>query len=344
MNLETFLSEREPAWQRLEQELTQSRGRPERLGLAGALDLGRGYRAVVADLAMARRRFPGDPVIDRLERLALAGRQAIYARRARSMGSLWRFVSRDYWRLIAGRPGPLAAAVLAMMVPCAIAAVWALHDPAAALGLVPARFRAASHPHVHSIAVGAATQAALASSIFTNNIRVTFLAFAGGLTLGLGTLALLAYNGVLLGTLAGITLQSGNFAVFLRYVVPHGVLELSCISVAGAAGLRLASAVIEPGTLSRGVSLRAAARPAVALAVGTAPWLVLAGLTEGFVTPRGLPLSAALAVGLFLGGLFWLLVTTRGRRRGADLADARDHQADGSTLPAHTRASALALR
>ena len=58
--------------------------------------------------------------------------------------------------------------------------------------------------------------------------------------------------------------------------------------------------MIDPGTLPRGASLRAAARPAVILALGTAPWLVVAGLTEGFVTPRGLPLAAALAVGLFL--------------------------------------------
>jgi hypothetical protein len=52
----------------------------------------------------------------------------------------------------------------------------------------------------------------------------------------------------------------------------------------------------------------------VVLALGTAPWLVVAGLTEGFVTPDGLPLGAALALGGFLAGTFWLLVTIRGRR------------------------------
>ena len=117
-----------------------------------------------------------------------------------------------------------------------------------------------------------------------------------------GTLLVLAYNGILLGALAGLTIQSGSFSVFVRYVVPHGLLELSCIAVAGAAGLRLAWAVIEPGTLPRALSLRAQARPAVMLVLGTAPWLVVAGMTEGFVTPRGLPLPAALAVALALAG------------------------------------------
>ncbi len=60
------------------------------------------------------------------------------------------------------------------------------------------------------------------------------------------------------------------------------------------------------------MSLRRAARPAVALVLGTAPWLVVAGLTEGFVTPRGLPLAAALAVGLALGACTGALVGGRG--------------------------------
>lgn len=317
MNLNAFLAERGPAWDALERELAGARGRVGRLETERALALGRGYRAAAADLAFARRRFPGDPVVDRLERLVVAGRQAIYSGRPRQSGTLRRFVTRDYWRLVIGRPGVLGVAVAALAVPCVLAAVWAVHDPAAALGLVPGVFKGAAHPHVRHLPLGAATQAVLASSIFTNNIRVSFLAFAGGLTLGFGTIALLVYNGALLGALAGITLQTGNFAVFVRYVAPHGLLELSCIAVSGAAGLRLAWAVIDPGTLPRGISLRGAARPAVVLALGTAPWLVLAGLTEGFITPRGLPLAAALALGVVLAGLYWTLALTRGRHSRA---------------------------
>ncbi|HTP19893.1 MAG TPA: stage II sporulation protein M [Solirubrobacteraceae bacterium] len=319
MNLEAFLSARSPKWDELERDLATTRS-PGRLPPERTLEVGRDYRAVVADLAFARRRFPGDPVVDRLERLALAGRQAIYTGRPRNAGALLGFISHGYWRLVIGQPGVLGVSVLALAAPCLLAAIWALHDPAAALGLVPGAFKGAAHPHVRHLPLGAATQAVLASSIFTNNIRVAFLAFAGGLTLGFGTIALLAYNGALLGALAGLTIQDGNFSVFVRYVAPHGLLELSCIAVSGAAGLRLAWAVIDPGTLPRGASLRAAARPAVMLALGTAPWLVLAGLTEGFITPRGLPLGAALAVGLFWFCLYWGLVAARGHSRARALA------------------------
>jgi uncharacterized membrane protein SpoIIM required for sporulation len=341
LNLDAFLAERAPAWDALERDLRRARGRAGRLAPDEALALGRGYRAAVADLAFARRRFPGDPVIDRLERLALAGRQAIYATRARRAGALLEFVARGYWRLVIGEPGVLAVAVIALALPCVLAAIWALHDPAAALGLVPGVFKGAAHPHVRHIPLGAATQAVLASSIFTNNIRVSFLAFAGGLTLGFGTIALLVYNGALLGALAGITIQAGNFSVFVRYVAPHGMLELSCIAVSGAAGLRLAWAVIDPGNLPRWVSLRGAARPSVLLVLGTAPWLVIAGLTEGFVTPRGLPLGAALALGAFLAGLYWLLSFTRGRAplpRGRSAGSAREADAPEPRSPQLQRA------
>ena len=260
MNLEAFLTERSPAWDALERDLEASGG-PQRLAPERALEVGREYRAVVADLAFARRRFPGDPVVDRLERLALAGRQAIYSGRPRNAGALLEFISRGYWRLVIGEPGVLAVSVLALAShACSPRSGRCTTRPRRSASC-RAQFRAAAHPHVRHLPLGAATQAVLASSIFTNNIRVAFLAFAGGLTLGFGTIGLLAYNGALLGALAGLTIQAGNFSVFVRYVVPHGLLELSCIAVAGAAGLRLAWAVIDPGTLPRG-SVAARRRPA----------------------------------------------------------------------------------
>jgi uncharacterized membrane protein SpoIIM required for sporulation len=316
MNLESFLRQGSPAWEELEALLDRGGRRPERVGVDGVLELGRLYRAVVADLALARRRFPGDPVLERLEPLVLRARHAVYGER-RSARSLLEFATRGYWRDVRAHRALLAVSVTAMFAPTLLACAWAIHDPGAAIGLVPSAYRAAADPGVRHLSVGLSTQAALASSIFTNNIEVTFLAFAGGLALGAGTLITLAYNGLLLGTLAGLTIQAGTFSVFVRYIVPHGLLELSCISIAGVAGLRLARALIDPGVRSRGDALRADARGAVLMVLGTAPWLVVAGLTEGFVTPRDLPLPAALAVGCALATLFWGLVLTRGRHRRA---------------------------
>jgi uncharacterized membrane protein SpoIIM required for sporulation len=312
MNLDAFLDEGKPAWTRLEGLLDRGRGRPDRLGPEAVLELGGLYRATVVDLALARRRFPGDPVVERLEGLVVRARAAVYGERARR-GSISDYLLRGYWVDVRAHRRLLAVSLIAMFAPTLLAAAWALHDPGAAVGLIPRAYRAAADPHAHHLAVGVSTQAALASSIYTHNIAVTFLTFAGGLTLGAGTLVMLAYNGVLLGTLAGLTIQAGTFSVFVRYIVPHGLLELSCIAIAGLAGLRLAAALIDPGVRPRGEALRAEARGAVLMVLGTAPWLVVAGLSEGFLTPRGLPLGAAVAYGASLAAIYWILVLTRGR-------------------------------
>lgn len=156
-------------------------------------------------------------------------------------------------------------------------------------------------------------RAAFASGIFTHNITISFLAFAGGITGGLVTAAALAYNGLVVGVLAGLAVGSGTGGIFLRLVAPHGMLELSCIAVAGGAGLRFGWALLDPGPRPRAAVLAEATPPLVTAVLGTAVWLVVAGLTEGFVTPTGLSLPVAVGVGAGLAATFWSLVLWRGR-------------------------------
>ena len=179
---------------------------------------------------------------------------------------------------------------------------------------MPGAYRAVTEPRPHGSNDGLSSseRAQVSSEIFTNNIEVTFLAFAGGILLGLGSAILLIVNGVLLGTVAGLALGAGNGRVFFELVTAHGVLELSCIVVAGAAGLRLGWSIVDPGLRTRGASLAAEARRAVLVVLGTMPWLVVAGLVEGFVTGSGIPLAAILAVGLGLGALYWGLAVWLG--------------------------------
>jgi uncharacterized membrane protein SpoIIM required for sporulation len=189
-----------------------------------------------------------------------------------------------------------------------------LDDPGAAGGLVPAEYRSVAEPRTEGTDLGftADEEAGTAAQIFTNNIRVTLVAFAGGISGGIITAAVLLFNGVLLGTVAGLAWGAGNGRPFFELVVAHGVLELSCIVVAGAAGLRLGWALVDPGRLPRVLSLRREAERTLLIAVGTAPWLVVAGLVEGFLTPSGLGLGNAIAIGAFLGTVYWSLLLWRG--------------------------------
>jgi uncharacterized membrane protein SpoIIM required for sporulation len=312
-NLDEFLRERAPTWDELDRLLQTGGTTPARLGPAGVLRLGECYRSVAADLAFARRRFPTDPVVGHLERLTQRGRQAVYGA-ARSRSTVREFVSHGYWRRIRERPLLLLLSFLCLALPTILAGYWAWRDPGPASGLVPDAYQSVTQPRQpgQDLGVSVEDQSDLAAQIFTNNIQVTFLAFGGGMLLGLGTLYVLIQNGVLMGAIAGLAIGAGNGRPFFELVVAHGVLELSCIVVAGLAGLRLAAAIIDPGTQTRTDALRTEARAAVEIIIGTMPWLVVAGLVEGFLTPAGKGLTVVLLVGFALGAIFWGLVLWRG--------------------------------
>ena len=111
--------------------------KPERLGPSGVRRLGALYRSAAADLAYARRAFPGDPLVGRLEGLVLRARATVYGRVGRRQ-SVWQFVSRGYWRRLAERPWFVFAAWALLLVPAALGAIWALADSPSAAGLIPA--------------------------------------------------------------------------------------------------------------------------------------------------------------------------------------------------------------
>lgn len=272
------------------------------------------YRVVAADLALARRRWPNDPVVARLEALVGVARPLVYDTENRGEG-LVRFFTTSYWQRIKERPLLLLASAALMIVPGALAVWWAYVDPAAAWGLVPEQFQGAAEPRGGDLGFSVAQQAEFASMIFTNNIRVTFLAFAGGIAAGLGTAFTLIYNGTFIGAIGGLAFASGRGPEFMELVTAHGVLELSCIVVTAAAGLRMGMALVLPGTRTRGQALVDEARQAVAIVLGTAPWLVLAGLVEGFITPAGIGLEGVVGVGVTLGVVYWGLIVWRGGLR-----------------------------
>ena len=314
MTLEDFTHDRGSAWSELD-ELVGSAGRkPEKLGAARVRRLGELYRSAAADLALARRRFPGDPVTLRLEQRVGRARQLVYdAPTRRESAKEW--ITHGYWRSVRALWRELLVAAVLTFGTAGLTGVWADHNPGAAGGLVPGAYQSVTQPRPHGadLRLPASERSALSTEIFTNNIRVTLLAFAAGITAGIGTGLLLLFNGLQLGVIGGLAIGSGNGRIFFELVTAHGLLELSCIVVAAAAGMRMGWALIEPGRRTRAQALGAEARNSIKVVLGTAPWLVLAGLIEGFLTPAGLGLPAVLAIGITAASAFWLLVLVLGR-------------------------------
>ncbi|MEV4420923.1 stage II sporulation protein M [Patulibacter sp. NPDC049589] len=313
MTLSRFLADRTPSWDALEALVRRAGSRPERLGADGVLQLGTAYRAAAADLAHARRAYPDDPVVQRLELLVRRARSVVYARSG-PRGSAREFFSRDYWRLVRALGRWIGLAALALLGTALVVGVWAAIDPSVASSLVPGDFIDGAAPPVGDRGLGSSESAAFSSQLFTNNIRVTFMAFVAGLLCVVPGVLIVAYNGAILGAVMGVAAANDNLGNVLHLIVAHGVLELSCIVVAAAAGMAVGWVIVDPGERTRRVAVRDVARPTILVVLGTAPFLVLCGIVEGFVSPAGWSALAVTAVGLGIGGGYWTLVAVRGRR------------------------------
>lgn len=311
MKLPAFLDERRADWQRLELLLKSAGRRPERLPPADLRELARLYRAAAADLATARRRFPTDPVVRELELLVGRGRGLVYERAARRANLIDLFADR-YWLLLAERAGPLALAAAVLLVPGLLAGMWASADPETMADLLPVEFLWVTEAESTDQGFGPLGLAGFSTYVFVNNIRVTLVAFVLGITAGLGTAWLVGYNGFLLGGVTGLAISAGNGDLLGAAVLAHGVLELSCIVVGAGAGFSLGRAMLRPGQATRRAALRNEAVPALVIAGATLPWLVAAGLVEGFVSRIGLGTLPTAVVGLTLGAAFWGLFYWRG--------------------------------
>ncbi len=313
MTLERFLAQRAGSWSTLQSLVARAKGRADRLDPGEIRQLGLLYRKAAADLSIARRRYPDSPGTARLEALVAESHSLVYGKARREERFVY-FFSTRVWRSIREGGRCLALSVGVLTAFTVLGFVWAVFEPVTASGILPAGFHATTHPGqggVVGIAIPART--GLAFQIFTNNIEVAVLALAGGFTVGLLTAYVLASNGVMLGVLAGLEWKAGAWEAFTRLIVPHGILELSCIAVAGSAGFQITRALVDPGRATRGAALQAIAPRLADTVLGVAASLVVAGLTEGIVTTWDLPIGVALAVGLFLGGWFWALVIWRGR-------------------------------
>ena len=121
-------------------------------------------------------------------------------------------------------------------------------------------------------------------AITINNIRVSFLCFILGIFGTLGTIILLLYNGIMLGSFQYFFYAKGLFVESFLTIWIHGTIEISAIIIAGAAGIVLGNGLLFPKTYTRATSLQISAKRAVRIVVGALPLFVIAGFLESFVT------------------------------------------------------------
>ena len=302
--VERLVARKESRWgefQRIAERVARSG--LDSLSAAELPDFAARYREVAADLARARTYGADATVLLRLERLVAAGHNALYREERHTWRRLFRFVARECPGAVVASWRYVLLAFLTFMLPALAGFVLLRERPALAPELLPdvmieraeagtAR-QAAGQGYVET---AAAERPLVASSIFTNNVQVAFSCFAGGIFFGVGSLVLLAFNGLELGAISGHFANVGLLRYLWTFVIGHGVLELFAIWVAGSAGFLLGKALIAPGELLRRDALVLAGRTAMRLIGAVIVLLAVAGSIEGFVSSGEWPLTQRLIV------------------------------------------------
>lgn len=320
MQREVFLAPRRERWTRLESLVQRAHsGSVKRLDGAEILELGRLYRATTSDLAIARRDFPDDAITRYLNALVSRAHPLVYRDRTMDIGRVGTFIRYGFPAAYRAA-GPYIATAFAVFAIAALAsALLVTFRPGTADLLMPGEaqsMRAILEQHHLWMKSNTANHSVAANFIMLNNIQVAFFALIGGMVFAVGTLFIMASNGIMVGATAALVAQYGLSRPFWAFVVPHGVIELSVIFTAGGAGMMIGDAILRPGLARRRDALPAAARHAVHLLAGCIPLLVLAGTIEGFFSPSGAPDILKFAVGGISGMvLYTYLLRSRPRTR-----------------------------
>jgi uncharacterized membrane protein SpoIIM required for sporulation len=316
MPIDRFINERKTVWQRLE-ELLDSLDRMRLHGLhrEEVRELGRIYRRTASDLAIARAESRDPRLINYLNSLVIRAHGRIYRADAQGGQRVRDFFARDFPQSFRRTWRYTATAFGVFVLFTAMAFFGTRHDPdfSEFAGVSPFFREAVINNRIHWWErLNDANQIG-SSQIFTNNIRVTFYAFALGAMLGVGTLYILAFNGASFGAVVALTYRAGFGNDLLSFVVGHGVIELSCIFIAGGAGLLIGTALLMPGDLSRGDALKSRGMEAVRLIVGCVPLLVVAGIIEGFISPQPISPGIKIGIGVITGIAMYSYLLLAGR-------------------------------
>lgn len=313
-----FINEKKDNWQRLE-DLLELMGVSsiKSLSRMEVREFGELYRRAATDLAIARAETRDPKLINYLNSLVIRAHGKIYRAESQGVNFLWQFFGKDFPQAFR-RTWRYTALAFALFTFFAVASgVLCYLDPKFAddLGVSSARFMAKDNFKWWE-SLNEENQIG-ATKILTNNILVTFKAFAYGAFFGIGTIYVLIYNGLQIGGVVGACYQvNPPFANdLITFMVGHGAIELSCIFIAGGAGMLIGYSMINPGDLSRTQALKKNGLEAVRLAIGCACLLVIAGTIEGFLSPSALPAFVKYGTGGLTGIAMYSYLILVGRER-----------------------------
>ncbi|MBV8159361.1 MAG: stage II sporulation protein M [Acidimicrobiia bacterium] len=317
MDVDTFLARNQASWDRLSWLLRRAGRKVSRLSPDELAELVALYERTATHLSYARTTYRDPALTASLSSLVARAGAVVYGSRPRSLRALGRFFAVTFPAAVWYSRRFVAVSAALFLVPAFVVGLWIANSPRAVEATGPKAVREAYLNHDFQQYYRSAPASQFASQVFTNNVQVSIYAFAAGVALCVPTAFILMLNGANVGVAGGLFASVGQQVKFWGLILPHGLLELTAVFIAGGAGLRLGWSLIAPGDRTRRAALAEEGRRALAIVAGLVVVFAAAGTIEGFVTGSSLPTWARVGIGA-LGEaalLSWLFV--RGRSASA---------------------------
>ncbi|KGX90660.1 stage II sporulation protein M [Pontibacillus marinus] len=290
MQYKQFVQNHREDWTELEALITSLHKKrdlsPEKLERFQSL-----YQKVTQHLSYSQTYYPQEETTGYLNELVGKAHNMLYQDQVSSLQQLKQFFGSSFVQLFTEQWKAVLIAMALFMLGGIGAFLSVMQDPMHMYAILPEQIATAIDPEQIG-GDGAVNSPVMSASIMSNNIRVAILAFASGITFGILTVYLLIYNGIIVGALAAFFWHYGRSYDFWAYIVPHGIIELTAIFIAGGAGLLMGYKLLVPGDRPRSYQLKQQALRSVKLFLGTIPLFVIAGIIEGFITPAPISLEA----------------------------------------------------
>jgi uncharacterized membrane protein SpoIIM required for sporulation len=314
--LRRWLETRRADWARIEAQLQQAH--PHLDGEAALAQTVGDYRTLAHDVAVARRELPGSEVTLRLEgwlrHLHFVIHRDYEPLRERLL-RLYRDEIPNLFRRLLPTLRVLALLFIASAVAAAVL-VWCFPELAALFASERMIAKVENGELWTQDLLNVVPSSVASAGIITNNITVALMSFVLGVLYGIGTLYMVMLNGAMLGGSFAFTARYGLAGALFRFIVAHGVVELSVILLAASAGVGLGEALARPGQRTRIDAFRAAVADGGRLLAVVVPFLGLAGVIEGFISPTDFySIPVRMLIGTIGGWLLWTVLSGRAWRR-----------------------------
>ncbi|WP_434776924.1 stage II sporulation protein M [Neisseria sp. Ec49-e6-T10] len=315
MKQNTFEALHQPFWYEFAHTITQMES-GNKLSSEEKSQFAANYRSLCYHLALAQSRTYSSSLVEYLQLLTERAHRQFYRHKTHFLANIWAFIRRDFPTVIKEQWRFVLCAHVLFYGPFILFALIAYFSPLLLQDMLNINPEAQQAQFVKMYQEMADAQKTgtnrplgddwgMFAFYVWNNIGISFQMFAGGLTLAVGTIYILLFNGIMIGSTFGLMVGTPVSTAFFSFVIAHGAFELTGIVLAGAAGLKMGWILIKPGPYKRLDAFKRQGKPIIQIMSGGFLFLFIAAIIEGFWSPIT---SLPYAVKFSVGGCLWVLV------------------------------------